>query len=100
MKIKDLSDKKLLEKEKNLEKMLTTMSLQGKKNSQYLRATKLLQNIKKVLIKRKVTQKDGSFTQEEREVIDKWRVAKLTVEFMTKEQIELIKRYVKGNPRW
>ena len=43
---------------------------------------------------------DGEFTEEDRKVISRWRTARLVARDMTREQIELIKRYVKGSPRW
>lgn len=43
---------------------------------------------------------DGEFTEEDRRIISLWRTARLVSRQMTREQIELIKRYVKGNPRW
>lgn len=46
------------------------------------------------------TAEDGDFTKEERYTIDLWRAAQLPGSRMTKKQIETIKRYLVGNPRW
>lgn len=43
---------------------------------------------------------DGEFAEADRKIISAWRMASLSPYRMTREQLELIKRYVKNNPRW
>ena len=45
-------------------------------------------------------QNDGEFSDEERRIISQWKRASLVPRQMTKEQLQMIKRYVKGNIVW
>lgn len=43
---------------------------------------------------------DGVFNEPQKQLISLWRRAKLTIRQMNSHQKELIKTYVKGDPRW
>lgn len=60
----------------------------------YLHGTETYEKLKESV------QPDGIFNEPQKEVISLWRRAKLTMKNMNPHQKELIKLYVKDNPRW